>query len=60
VRNDRDLAGGALVGRLAQGRGAAIAGLLDPVLAAMREVARTLAAHLPPSSAHARRASCPG
>jgi len=44
---------------LATGRGAAIAGYLDPVLATMREVARTLAAHLPAGSAHAALARTP-
>ena len=41
------------------GRGAAIAGSLDPVLSAMREVARSLAAHLPADSAHAVLADVP-
>ncbi len=41
------------------GRGAAIAGALAPVLAAMREISRTLAAHLPAASAHAALAQAP-
>ena len=41
------------------GRGAAIAGALAPVLAAMREISRALAAHLPASSAHAALAQAP-
>jgi CDGSH-type Zn-finger protein/truncated hemoglobin YjbI len=41
------------------GRGAAIARSLDPVLSAMREVARSLAAHLPAGSAHAALADVP-
>jgi CDGSH-type Zn-finger protein/truncated hemoglobin YjbI len=44
---------------IGSGRGAAIAGPLDPVLATMREIARTLAAHLPASSAHAALADVP-
>jgi CDGSH-type Zn-finger protein/truncated hemoglobin YjbI len=36
------------------GRGAQIASLLEPTQAALREIARTLAAHLPADSAHAR------
>ena len=40
-------------------RGAAIAGSLDPMLATMREIARTLAAHLPAGSAHAALAATP-
>src|SRR5262249_1101749 len=44
---------------LQSGRGAAIAGSLDPVLVTMREIARTLAAHLPPGSAHAALAATP-
>jgi CDGSH-type Zn-finger protein/truncated hemoglobin YjbI len=42
------------------GRGTAIAGPLAPVLGAMREIARTLAAHLPAGSAHAALADAPG
>jgi CDGSH-type Zn-finger protein/truncated hemoglobin YjbI len=44
---------------IGSGRGAAIAGSLDPVLATMREIARTLAAHLPAGSAHAALAATP-
>ena len=44
---------------LQSGRGAAIAGSLNPVLVTMREIARTLAAHLPPGSAHAALAATP-
>src|SRR6266699_3059102 len=44
---------------IGSGRGTAIAGPLQPVLGAMREIARTLAAHLPPGSAHAALASTP-
>src|SRR4029077_7648545 len=40
--------------QLQAGRGQRIAGQLDLVLAAMREISQTLAAHLPASSAHAR------
>jgi CDGSH-type Zn-finger protein/truncated hemoglobin YjbI len=36
------------------GRGTAIADKLEPVLAAMRDISRSLAAHLPAGSAHAR------
>jgi CDGSH-type Zn-finger protein/truncated hemoglobin YjbI len=43
-----------LCDELASGRGRSIAGQLQPVLAAMREVSRTLAAQLPAGSAHAR------
>src|SRR5690348_13262654 len=43
-----------LCDELQAGRGQRIAGQLDPVLAAMREVSQTLAAHLPAGSAHAR------
>ena len=43
-----------LCDQLQSGRGQSIAGQLDPVLAAMREVSRSLAAHLPAGSAHAR------
>jgi CDGSH-type Zn-finger protein/truncated hemoglobin YjbI len=43
-----------LCDQLQSGRGQNIAGQLDPVLAAMREVSRSLAAHLPAGSAHAR------
>jgi CDGSH-type Zn-finger protein/truncated hemoglobin YjbI len=41
---------------LQKGRGAAIAAQLAPVLAAIRAIAQTLAAHLPPDSAQARQA----
>jgi CDGSH-type Zn-finger protein/truncated hemoglobin YjbI len=44
---------------IGSGRGTAIAGPLEPVLGAMREIARSLAAHLPPGSAHAALASTP-
>src|SRR5262249_45297697 len=44
---------------LQSGRGAAIAGSLNPVLVTMREIARPLAAHLPPGSAHAALAATP-
>ena len=43
-----------LCDQLQAGRGQRIAGQLDPVLAAMREISQTLAAHLPAGSAHAR------
>jgi CDGSH-type Zn-finger protein/truncated hemoglobin YjbI len=43
-----------LCDELQSGRGRAIAGRLAPVLAAMREISRSLAAHLPAGSAHAR------
>jgi CDGSH-type Zn-finger protein/truncated hemoglobin YjbI len=43
-----------LCDQLQAGRGQRVAGQLDPVLAAMREVSQTLAAHLPAGSAHAR------
>ncbi len=39
---------------LCDGRGAGISDRLDPVLAALREIARTLAAHLPEHSLQAR------
>jgi Ferritin-like len=48
-----------LGGQLQAGRGQHIAGQLEPVLAAMREISRTLAAHLPVGSAHARLAAAP-
>ncbi len=44
---------------IGSGRGTAIAGPLEPVLATMREIAGTLAAHLPPGSAHAALAGTP-
>jgi CDGSH-type Zn-finger protein/truncated hemoglobin YjbI len=43
-----------LCDQLQAGRGQRIAGQLEPVLAAMREISQTLAAHLPAGSAHAR------
>ncbi len=43
-----------LCDQLQSGRGQSIVGQLDPVLAAMRETSRSLAAHLPAGSAHAR------
>ena len=46
-----------LCDQLASGRGQAIAGQLEPVLTAMRELSQALAAHLPAGSAHARLAS---
>src|SRR5215472_6506718 len=46
-----------LCDQLQAGRGQRIAGLLAPVLAAMREISQTLAAHLPAGSAHARLAA---
>jgi CDGSH-type Zn-finger protein/truncated hemoglobin YjbI len=39
-----------------EGRGAQVAAQLDPVQAAIRQIARTLAAHLPAASAQAREA----
>jgi len=48
-----------LCGQLQAGRGEHIAGQLEPVLAAMREISGTLAAHLPASSAHGRLAAAP-
>jgi CDGSH-type Zn-finger protein/truncated hemoglobin YjbI len=48
-----------LCGQLQVGRGQHIADRLEPVLAAMREISATLAAHLPASSAHARLAAGP-
>ncbi len=44
---------------IGSGRGPALAGPLAPVLAAMREISRALAAHLPASSAHAALAQAP-
>ena len=43
-----------LCDQLRAGHGRRIAGRLDPVLAALREISRTLAAQLPAGSAHAR------
>jgi len=48
-----------LCDELQSGRGQHLAGQLEPVLAAMREISRSLAAHLPAGSAHARLASAP-
>jgi CDGSH-type Zn-finger protein/truncated hemoglobin YjbI len=48
-----------LCDQLATGRGQRIAGPLEPVLAAMREIAQTLAVHLPAGSAHAKLAAAP-
>jgi CDGSH-type Zn-finger protein/truncated hemoglobin YjbI len=47
---------GWLCHELREGRGARISGELDPILAALREIARALAAHLPAGSAQARQA----
>jgi CDGSH-type Zn-finger protein/truncated hemoglobin YjbI len=43
-----------LCGALQEGRGAQLAGQLDPILGALGELARTLAVHLPAGSAQAR------
>jgi CDGSH-type Zn-finger protein/truncated hemoglobin YjbI len=48
-----------LCSELASGRGAAIAGQLEPVLGAVREISQTLAAHLPAGNAHAGLAAAP-
>jgi CDGSH-type Zn-finger protein/truncated hemoglobin YjbI len=48
-----------LCDQLRSGRGKHIAGQLEPVLGAMREISRTLAVHLPAGSAHARLAAAP-
>ena len=48
-----------LCGEIQSGRGKRVAGQLEPVLAAMREMSRTLAAQLPAGSAHARLAGAP-
>jgi CDGSH-type Zn-finger protein/truncated hemoglobin YjbI len=48
-----------LCDQLGAGRGKRIAGQLEPVLAAMREISRALAVHLPAGSAHAKLASAP-
>jgi CDGSH-type Zn-finger protein/truncated hemoglobin YjbI len=48
-----------LCDQLQSGRGKRIAGQLEPVLAAMRKISQTLAAHLPATSAHARLAAAP-
>jgi len=48
-----------LCSELASGRGQAIAGQLEPVLAAMQEISQALAAHLPAGSSHARLAATP-
>src|SRR5499427_1056723 len=46
-----------LCDQLATGRGQRLAGQLEPVLAAMREISRALAVHLPAGSAHAKLAA---
>jgi len=46
-----------LCGELQAGRGSGIASRLAPVLAALREIAQTLAAHLPSDDPHARLAA---
>jgi CDGSH-type Zn-finger protein/truncated hemoglobin YjbI len=48
-----------LCDQLQSGRGKRIAAQLEPVLAAMRDISQTLAAHLPAGSAHARLAIAP-
>src|SRR5215472_8389754 len=48
-----------LCDQLATGRGQRIAGQLEPVLAAMREISQALAVHLPVGSAHAKLAAAP-
>ncbi len=48
-----------LCDEIQSGRGKRIAGRLEPVLAAMREMSRTLAAQLPAGSTHARLAAAP-
>ncbi len=48
-----------LCGELASGRGQRIAGQLELVLGAMREISQALAVHLPAGSAHARLAADP-
>jgi CDGSH-type Zn-finger protein/truncated hemoglobin YjbI len=48
-----------LCGELCAGRGAGLADRLDPVLAALRDLARSLAVHLPAESTQARRALQP-
>src|SRR6516165_8384313 len=48
-----------LCDQLATGRGQRIAGQLEPVLAAMREISQALAVHLPAGSAHAKLAAAP-
>ena len=48
-----------LCNQLQIGRGAAIASQLAPIQAAMREIARSLAAHLPSTSSHASLATEP-
>jgi CDGSH-type Zn-finger protein/truncated hemoglobin YjbI len=45
-----------LCGALQEGRGAQVAARLEPVLAAIRQIARSLAVHLPAGSAQAREA----
>jgi CDGSH-type Zn-finger protein/truncated hemoglobin YjbI len=48
-----------LCDELVAGRGKELSGQLAPVLDAMREISRTLAAQLPPGSAHARLGTAP-
>ncbi|HEY6276906.1 MAG TPA: ferritin-like domain-containing protein [Streptosporangiaceae bacterium] len=48
-----------LCAELMAGRGKELSGQLAPVLDAMRELSQTLAAHLPPGSAHARLSVAP-
>ena len=48
-----------LCGQLQSGRGQAVATQLDPVLDALRDMSRALAAELPAGSAHARLATAP-
>jgi len=48
-----------LCGELVSGRGRRIASQLEPVLAAVGEISRALAAHLPAGSAHAKLAAAP-
>ena len=48
-----------LCDQLVTGRGQRIAGQLEPVLAAMREISQALAVHLPVGSAHAKLAAAP-
>jgi CDGSH-type Zn-finger protein/truncated hemoglobin YjbI len=49
-----------LCSEIQAGKGRRLASQLDPVLAALREMARSLAAQLPAGSAHARLATVPG
>src|SRR5262249_29426915 len=48
-----------LCDQLVTGRGQRIAGQLEPVLAAMREISQALAVHLPVGSAHTKLAAAP-